>query len=412
MRIAGEFGFAVFLVAFAATAQTPVFEQRGFLESQNFFFPQTTPNDSARGLDQTLLQWDTSYRPTPWLRFSGSFDARVDAHRQVDRQATPSLDDRRIQRPALDVRLLSAQVHKGFVTLEVGRQTIRWGQTDSVIPTDRFTPRDYVTDVTASDLIAVNAVRATFTRGNDSLDLVWQPWFTPSRTPLLNQRWSPVPAKVDGLQILDAGARYPGGSQEGARWNHVGTQSEYSLSYFQGRSSLPIFDTHADPVAATLDIQRRYATMRMYGGDVSHQFAWATLKCEAGYFESSTLGAQDYVLYVCQVERHLQDWVLICGYSGSAITAGPANPLQFSPDLGLSRSFVGRASRAIDVNRSVSVEAAVRSGGSFVRAEYFQAIGSHWRIAPAATWLRGAPSDFIGQYRKNSSLSVNLRYSF
>ena len=129
-------------------------------------------------------------------------------------------------------------------------------------------------------------------------------------------------------------------------------------------------------------------------------------------FTSTTPGAQDYALFVFQLERHLQQWVLVAGYSGSAITSGPANPLQFSPDLGLSRSFVGRASRAIDVNRSVSVETAVRARGSFVRAEYSQAIGSHWRISPRATWLRGDPSDFIGQYRRNSSVSLSFRYSF
>jgi hypothetical protein len=104
--------------------------------------------------------------------------------------------------------------------------------------------------------------------------------------------------------------------------------------------------------------------------------------------------------------------MLTAGYTGSAITSGPDNPIQFSPDLGLSKSFVGRASRAIDVNRNLSVEAAVRSGGSFVRAEYSQAIGSHWRISPRAAWIRGDPSDFIGQYRRNASLSVVFRYSF
>ena len=405
-------GCAALLLACAAAAQTPVFEQRGFLESQNFFFVQTTPNDSALVLDQTLFQWDASYRPAPWLRFTVSFDARADTHRQVDRQPALSLDDRQIQRPALDMRLLSAQIHKGFLTLEVGRQTIRWGQADFIIPTDRFTPRDYITDVIASDLLAVNAVRTTLSHGNDSLDLVWQPLFTPSRTPLLDQRWSPLTPQVDGLQVVDAGARDPGGSQEGVRWNHVGGKSEYSLAYFRGHSNLPIFDTTADPEAATLSVQRQYPTMQMYGGDISRQLPWATLKGEAGYFTSSTPGAQNYVLYVFQLERHLREWVLTAGYVGSAITSGPASPLQFSPDLGLSRSFVGRASRAIDVNRNVSVETVVRAGGSFVRGEYSQAIGSHWRIAPGATWLRGDPSDFLGQYGRNSSISVIFRYSF
>jgi hypothetical protein len=74
MRIA--FGCAVLLLTGAAAAQTPVFEQRGFLESQNFFFPQTTQNDSAFVLDQSLFQWDASYRPAPWLQGSDASGVR------------------------------------------------------------------------------------------------------------------------------------------------------------------------------------------------------------------------------------------------------------------------------------------------------------------------------------------------
>jgi hypothetical protein len=403
---------AVLLLVSSAAAQTSGFEQRGFLESQTFLFPQTAPNDSAVALDQALFQWDATYKPAPWFRLSGSFDARADTHRQVDRQAAVSLDDRRIRRPALDMRLLSAQFHKGFLTLEIGRQLIRWGRTDILTPTDRFTPRDYLTAVIASDPLAVNAVRATLSGGNDSLDLVWQPWFTPSRIPLFDQRWNPLPSEVDGLQIVDAGAHYPGGSQEGARWNHVGGQFEFALAYFRGFNNLPLFETQANPAAATLLVERHYANMQMAGGDLAWQFPWVTVAGEAGYFRSSTPGAQDYVLYVVQLERQVREWMLTAGYTGSEIAGGPSTPLQFLPDLEISKSFVGRASLTIDVNRSISIETAVRGGGSFVRAEYSQAIGNHWRITPVAAWLRGDPTDFLGQYRRNSYLELVVRYSF
>ena len=41
--------------------------------------------------------------------------------------------------------------------------------------------------------IGVTAARVTVAGASNSLDVVWQPWFTPSRTPLLNQRWVVVP---------------------------------------------------------------------------------------------------------------------------------------------------------------------------------------------------------------------------
>jgi hypothetical protein len=73
---------------------------------------------------------------------------------------------------------------------------------------------------------------------------------------------------------------------------------------------------------------------------------------------------------------------------------------------------VGRAGLTIDVNRSLAVETAVRAAGSFLRFEYSQALGQHWRVTPGAAWIRGDMTDFLGQYHRNSYLSLAVRYSF
>ena len=100
------------------------------------------------------------------------------------------------------------------------------------------------------------------------------------------------------------------------------------------------------------------------------------------------------------------------GYAGEAVTQGADNPLRFTPDRGFAKSLVGRAALTIDVNRSLTVETAVRSAGSFVRFEYSQTFGQHWRATPGMTWIRGDATDFLGQYRHNSYLSLAVRYSF
>ena len=125
------------------------------------------------------------------------------------------MDDRTTQRPALSLREFSATIHKGKVTAQIGRQIIRWGKTDILTPTDRFAPKDYLSSVVDSDFLAVPAARVTIANATDSLDAIWQPWFTPSRTPLLDQRWTALPPELNGVTIVDAGARYPGRSQFG-----------------------------------------------------------------------------------------------------------------------------------------------------------------------------------------------------
>ena len=404
---------AASLILLTALAQN--FDQRGFFENQTLFYPRNAANDSGKVVNQDLFRWEASYKIGDWFKLAGGFDARTDSHRQVEREWRFDVDDRSIERPAFSLRELNATLHKGFATAEIGRQLIRWGKTDILTPTDRFAPKDYLSSVVDSDFLGVEAARVTLNRGNDSLDLVWQPWFTPARTPLLDQRWTVVPPAASGISIVDAGARYPGGSAAGARWNHVAAGYEYSLSYFRGHDYLPLLNVQlaqspfGTPAAS---VQRFYPQMQMYGGDAAVQYAWVTAKAEAGYFTSSTPGAQDYVLYVIQLERQVKEWSLVGGYAGDARTGGAAAPAQFAPDRELARSFVGRAELTIDVNRSLTFETAVRAAGSFVRVEYSQAFGQHWRATPGLAWIRGDMSDFLGQYRHNSYATLAVRYSF
>jgi hypothetical protein len=403
-------GLLLFALVTLNIAQS--FEQRGFIENDSLFYPQTAPNDRAQAVDQAEIRWEASYKVASWLKLSGALDGRADTHRQVNRDAQINLDDRTTQRPALSLRELNATIHKGKVTAEFGRQVIRWGKTDILTPTDRFAPKDYLSSVVDSDFLAVPAARITIAGANDSLDAIWQPWFTPSRTPLLDQRWTALPPELNGVTIVDTGARYPGRGQYGLRWNHIAQRYEYSLSYFDGFNNLPLFDASFDPATATARAQRYYPSMRMYGADAAIPLPWLTVKGEAGYFTSTTPGEQDYVLYVIQVERQVKEWSLVGGYAGEAVTGGAANPLSFTPDRGFSKSFVGHATLTIDVNRSLTVETAVRSAGSFVRFEYSQAFGEHWRVTPGVAWIRGDMTDFLGQYRRNSYASLAVRYSF
>jgi hypothetical protein len=384
------------------------FEQRGFIENQTLVYPQTAPNDSGTIVNQTLLRWDVSDQVAPWLKLAASFDARTDTHQQTEWGF--DADDRSIKRPAFSLRRASAIIHKGKFTVELGRQFIRWGKADILNPTDRFAPKDYLSSVVSSDFLGVTAARVTYESGSNTVDVVWQPLFTPSRTPLLDQRWTALPPSVQGIPITDDGARYPGGSQYGARFNHVGAGYEASICFFDGYNNLPNF-TAAGTVSG-VDVQRYYPKLRLYGAGLAVPLAWFTVKTEGAYFTSSTAGTDEYALYVIQLERQVKEWSFVGGYAGEIVTRSTGNPLQFAPDRGFARSFLGHAGWTIDANRSLALEASVRTHGSVVKAEYSQAFGQHWRATAGATWIRGAETDFIGQYHRNSYLSLVIRYSF
>ena len=112
----------LFLVATACLAQS--FSQRGFLETQFLGYPQTAPNDSGSAIGESLLRYEAFYKLSAGWQFSGGIDARTDTHRQDARALHLSWQDRETQRPAFEVRRLSAIYHRGPLTIELGKQFI------------------------------------------------------------------------------------------------------------------------------------------------------------------------------------------------------------------------------------------------------------------------------------------------
>jgi len=408
-------------------ARAQVVSQRGFVEARGVFFPQDAPNDPVNLLGDVLAREELFVKPAPWIQFAAGLDARADTHDQTEAAWRLDFSDRGARRPALSIRRLSASLHYRRVTVDAGKQFIRWGKTDIVTPTDHFAPRDFL-DVIDTDFLAVTGVRAAVQAAAETIEVVIVPRLTPSRVPLLDQRWTVVPPEAATVPLIDGGAIIPKGMQTGVRWSHTGTGYELSLSYFDGFNHLPNIDvvpatmvSPANGEACTtcparlpsLVVRREYPAIKSYGADAAVPTRWLTIKAETAYFTSSSLSTDEYVIYVVQLERQTGEWLLVAGYAGEAVTEHRAS-LTFAPDRGLTRSIVGRASYTIDPNRSASVEAAVRQdgGGVYVKPEYSQAHGQHWRTTAAAVVIAGRADDFLGQYRRNSQVTLTLRYSF
>jgi hypothetical protein len=403
------------VVLLTGRAHGQVLSQRGFVEGRFVVFPQEAVNDPTRAVGDLLVRDEAFLAPKPWLRLAGGIELRANSHDQVDDSWRLDFSDRGVRRPRVSVRRATATLTRGRFTVDVGKQFIRWGTADIVNPTDRFAPRDFL-NVLDADFLPVTGVRAVVTLGGkNSVEAVWVPSFTPSRMPLPGQRWTVI--SVDPrIPIVDVDTGLPDGSQRGFRWRHVGDRVEYALSFYDGFNHLPNIEfilSQTVLFAPEVAIRRVYAPIRSFGGDAALPTRWFTLKAEAAYFTTPSSTSDEFALYVIQVERQTGEWVLIGGYAGEVVTERRA-PLTFAPDRGVTRSLLGRASYTIDANRSVAFETAVRqnAAGAYAKAEYSQAYGQHWRATAAGALIRGEPEDFLGQYRRNSHLSLTLRYSF
>jgi hypothetical protein len=413
-----------FVLLLGSSLRAQQFTYRGFAQGRAILYPQSPagPVEDTKAVGDLLVRFEPSYRPkpVPWFKVSASFDGRADTLGQVEREWRVDWLGRGVGRPALSARQLDGTIAWRRANLDLGKQFVRWGKADILNPTDRFAPRDFL-EVTDSEFLGVTGARLQYERGPNTVDLVWVPWFTPSRIPLFDQRWTVLPSDAAGLARTDLGSRVPGGSQVGARWNLVAPGYEFSISGYSGFNHLPLVEGRVIPLPVplgsppllSLQLLRTYPSMRMVGGDAAVPFAWFTLKGEVAYLGNPGHVTDDYVLYVLQVERQTGELSLVGGYAGEVVTTS-RSAVTFAPDRGLAKSFLGRASYTIDANRSAAVEAAVRQTGDGVWAkfEYSQASGQHWRTTVNATVIGGNPRDFLGQYRRNSHGVVTLRYSF
>jgi hypothetical protein len=402
-------GFTALIPPHQAAAQA--FSHRGYGEVTFVGYPRTGQQDDTQLVAEGLFRWEPTLKRGPW-RFDATFDARADSHEMTEHSFDVSYWDRTTRRPALSVARLMASWASGPLTVEVGKQFIRWGKTDILVPTDRFAARDYVRPP-STELLGVTAARLTLARSSDSLEVVYTPRLTPSRAPLLDQRWVVPPDDVAGVPLVDAGADFPRKAQVGVRWNHVGRHVEHSLSFFRGFSHLPLFQGVPRLSPLRLDVRRHYPQLTMYGADAAAPFSWFTIKSEVAVLQSDTPAAAEYVLYVLQLERQYGEWLFLGGYAGEHETR-PGTTFRFAPDRGLARAFVGRASRALDANRSIAFESVVRQNGDGVygKLEYVHAVGNHWRVTATLTGFGGTDDDFLGQYRRNSFGALTVRYSF
>jgi hypothetical protein len=405
------------LTAGPCLAQT--YTQRGFLEMRGSLYPQSAlNNDRANTVGEALLRYEGFLTPSRNFQIAGSVDLRTDSHHQVERDFTLSWQDRELQRPLSEIRRLSATLHSGPLTFEVGKQFIRWGKTDIVTPTDRFAPRDFMT-VVDNDFLAVTAARVNYEKGANTVEVVFSPRFTPSRIPLADQRWAPAPPQSNvPVQVRDIGTTFPGGPQSGIRWDYSGPV-DFGVALYQGFNNLPSFDVVPvgfTPEGVQVDIQRFYPKMTMAGFNFAIPARPFTVKGEAAQFDTTDSRVDEYSLYVLQLERQSGEWFFVGGYAGEAVTKrGSGNSASsFAPDRGLTQTFLGRASYTLDANRSLAFETAVRQNGAgyWLKGEYSQSFGQHWRVTLDVTGISGEVTDFLGQYQRNSNGALVVRYSF
>ena len=398
-------------VSFADIGSSIGFSERGFVELRGLGFPEVTSLDSNRTLGDALVRQEIFLKPTRWFQFALGVDLRGSSHDEVEEQWRLDLEDRTVLRPRAAVRRLTVAFTTRHVSLDLGKQFIRWGRADILSPVDRFAPRDYL-NVLDSEFLPVLGARASVRFAGESVELVWLPQMTPSRLPLLSRRWAVAPPEAAGFALEDGGSVFPDRSVQGIRWSHSG-RFEMGLSIFDGFNHLPDITAVVDPERGAIALTRTYPALRTFGGEIALPTRAFTLKSEAAWFTSPASAGEEYVLYVIEAERQMGEWLFDIGYAGEIVTERH-DAVRFAAERGVARSIIGRASYTIDPRRSVALEGALRQDGRgvYAKGEFSQTFGRYWRLTLTAAGIGGDAADFLGQYRRNSHASAILRLSY
>lgn len=404
-------------IAFAGLCPSPVTAQvpwaPGFIEVKGNLFPQQTTNDETQTVGDVLWRQEGVFKPAPWLQLAAGMDLRLNTHDQVDDEWEVDWEDRGLRPSPLTLRRLAATVKTGPVTFDIGKQLIRWARVDVLNPNDRFAPRDFM-NVIDAEFLPVTAVRASLELGPETFEAVWVPQLTPSRTPLLTQRWTVLPAAASGLSLIDLGSRFPTRSQTGVRWRHTGGRFEAGLSYVDGFNHLPEIEVRpVDASGSSVALTRVFPRIRSYGVEFAIPMSWIALKGEGTYFTSPEDTFEEYGLYVLELERQFGEWLLTAGYAGETRESASLR-ISFDPERGMARSLIGRVAYTVDPRRTISLEAVTRTDGDgfYAKGEYSQALGDVWRLTFKQILIAGEDDDFIGQFHRNSHFVVALRLSF
>jgi hypothetical protein len=436
----GSLVVALLLAAVAYSLPTAFsqkrFEAGGFLQAGAQFFARRPNPADTYAIGSTRLQLWSRTSLTRYLSLRGTCDLQIDTHHDIDRDRWSDVSQRGLRIPAGALNELFADVKLGHFDLRVGRQAIRWGRADGFNPTDNLVPYDYL-DTFADARLPVNAVKADTYFGGTRVEFAWVPTYTPTRLPLLGQRWfSTLPATAEvplvpggpqvtaELQYRDIGGHLPAttlrNSQWGARWNQIVPGAEFSVSFFDGYDDIAFLRPIPGPLSLLpprptmqVDLAREYYRVRVAGTDFASQFGPFGIRGEAAYFDQTDPANKDHLLYVVGLDRTWGDWFVIVQYADLYVPGRLVGPILF-PDLALRSTVIGRVERTLGPSRSFEIKGALRlRDGDFVlQPSYSVALTNRWRLKLAGTAFGGPKDGYLGQFRDNANVSTELRYSF
>ena len=338
---------------------------------------------------------------------------------------------------SFDFRLREAYMDLYFdnFDIRIGKQQIVWGKADGVFITDVVSPLN-LTEFLLPDFdeirIGVTAVKFDYYIGNNTLELIWKPIFTPTKRPAPGSIWYvepdfPAPATFDwSKSVVNASME---NSEILGKFTAINSAIDFELMggyIWDANPTMHIekeFDmSSGSPVLTGLNVTPEHHRLYLGGGSFSTEIKGVILRGEAAYYNGKYFQTADPLSADATIQKDYLHYLVGVDFSIGGVLFSSQFIQQYIMDYD---NYIDNP----EAENTMTVLARYDMLGETLHLELFSYIGLTYEdalIRPKITYdfadgfsfllgsniFVGDNSGRFGQYEDNSMIYTKIKYSF
>jgi len=396
-----------------------------FLGASEVWAQSTTFTGYVRNYTGILLKDDNNYSIV-----QDTFDLRIEHSRgKVAFKANPYIHFFPGKDPKIDLRQSYMDIYLDSADIRIGKQQIVWGKADGVSITDVISPKDlgeFLLPDFEEIRIGIQALKVDYYMGDNTLEFVWVPTFTPNKIPDENSIWyvQPVFPTTNIHYFKEDVPANLANSEAFLKYSAITSAIDYEImvGYMWDDDPTMHVNQTIDPTSElSLTVTQKHHLLRLGGGSFSTTIAGYVVRGEAAYYTGKYFRSADPALIDAVVEKDYIHFLLGMDFSVWDIKMSLQMVEQKIQDYDeqivndenedtvtflISKDFLRETLRLelfsyIDINNN----------GSLVRPKMSYDLIDGFQILAGFDIFNGEDGKF-GQYDDNDMIYSKIKYSF
>jgi hypothetical protein len=338
--------------------------------------------------------------------------------------------------PELGLREAYLDMYFSSVDVRVGKQQIIWGKADGVFITDIVSPKD-LTEFLLRDFdeirMGITSVKADYYIGDNTLEMVWIPTFTPTKFAPEGSIWRPAMPAFPVKPVIDRSREevQPNldNSEFFAKFSALTEYIDFEVMGGYAWDDDPTmhvvkhmdFSNPQHPVLTGITVYPEHHRLTIGGGSFSTTLGPIVLRGEGAYYQGKYFNTndprakesvvkKDYLHYLLGIDYTLMDWHL----SGQFIQQAILDYDDFIQNDQYSNMATFLATKDYlneTLNLSFFMYYDFNNEASLIRPKVTYDLADAFEILVGANIFTGTEGMF-GQFHDNSMVYTKLKYSF